>query len=142
MSSVLPSRWKSKMFNPFTKETESFKVLRFSLPFTSTLYNYVIYQSFYSRLCPYLCGMMTAYVLHRNQGAVLRIPKYLNTTLWVSSIIIIFGVIISTFPFHGEFVPPSSFINSITKAASHLGWSVSIAWIILAAKSSGGFVNS
>lgn len=99
-------------------------------------------MSFYSRICPYLCGMMTAYVLHSNGEAISRIPKQLKASLWVSSISIIFALIIGTFPFHSSDNVPSKLVNSVFIAASHLGWSASVAWIVFACHSgSGGAVN-
>lgn len=101
-----------------------------------------IYMPFYSRICPYLCGMMTAYVLHTNRETVMRFSKYLSASLWLSSISIIFAIITGIFPFHGKHNVPSKFLNSFYIAGSHLGWSVSIAWIIFACHSgAGGFVN-
>jgi hypothetical protein len=114
----------------------------FSSPTTSKLYNSLIYEPFYARLCPYLCGMMTAYFLHTKPTA-LRIPKQLHTILWLTSISIIFAIIIGTFSFHSVNNLPSKFINSFFISGSHFGWSISIAFIIFSCHSGeGGFVNS
>lgn len=100
-------------------------------------------MSFYSRACPYLCGMMTAYVLHTNGEPIMKFSKRLNTSLWIASIGIIFGIVAGTFPFHVRDNVKSKLVHSAFIAASHLGWSISVAWIILACHSgAGGFVNS
>lgn len=97
---------------------------------------------FYSRACPYLFGMMTAYVLHRKQDKVMKIPRHLNTSLWLSSISIIFVIIVGIFPFHSKNNGPPKFIHSIFIASSQIGWSAAVAWIIFACHcGSGGIVN-
>lgn len=87
--------------------------------------------------------MMTAYILHHNPQAVMKFPKHLSTSLWLTSISIIAGVFIGTFQFHERDNATLRFLNSFFLAGSHLGWSLSIAWIILACHSGGGgLVNS
>lgn len=97
---------------------------------------------FYARLCPYLCGMMTSYILHTKRGAVIKFSKHLNTSLWLVSISVIFAVIIGVFPFHSNDSASSNFAKASVRALSHLGWSVSVAWMVFACHcGSGGFVN-
>lgn len=114
----------------------------FSSDAKGKIYKYYIYMSFYSRICPYLCGMITAYILHTHEEAITKFSKQLKASLWLSSISIIFALIIGTFPFHSSDNVPSKLVNSVFIAASHLGWSASVAWIIFACHSgSGGPVN-
>lgn len=118
-------------------------ILNSSSQSMQSAYDYYIFFPFYSRACPYLCGMMTAYVLHTSGEPAMKCSKHLNASLWVSSISIIFAIMAGTFPFHSRDYVESKLLNSAFIAASHLGWSVSISWIILACHSgTGGLVNS
>lgn len=105
-------------------------------------YSY-IYEPFYSRICPYLCGMMTAYLIHTNQAFPMKLSKYLNTSLWLSAISITVAIFVGIFPFHTNNNVKSNFMNAFFIAGTQLGWSISVAWIILACHSgAGGVVNS
>jgi hypothetical protein len=115
--------------------------LSFRFPSTSKLYNNIIYQSFYSRLFPYLSGMLSAYVL-RNKSLISRIPSQIKTSLWFLSIGTLFGLVIGTFFFQSGDHSPSNLSQSMIMAASQVGWSLAIVWMILACEASGGFVNS
>ncbi|CRK95084.1 CLUMA_CG008562, isoform A [Clunio marinus] len=109
----------------------------------NSLYNAYIYECFFSRVCPYICGVMTAYILHINREAVIKISSHLNTILWFSSISTIFCIIIGNFAFHAKDNGTTKFLNSFYYAGGQLGWSLSIAWIIFACHlGNGGFVNS
>lgn len=97
----------------------------------------------YSRACPYICVIMTAYVLHTNGQPVMNISMHLNTSLWLSSISIIFAITFGEFPFHSSVNKESRLVNSAFLAATCICWSVSIAWIILACHSgTRSFVSS
>lgn len=73
----------------------------------------------------------------------MKFSKHLSTSLWFSSISIIFAIIIGIFPFHKRNNVSSTFMNAFFIAGTHLGWSISIAWIIFACHSGlGGYVNS
>lgn len=87
--------------------------------------------------------MMTAYLIHTKQVFLLKPPKYLNTSLWLSSISITFAIFVGIFPFHTNHNVHSNFMNAFFIAGTQLGWSISISWIIVACHSgSGGVVNS
>jgi peptidoglycan/LPS O-acetylase OafA/YrhL len=87
--------------------------------------------------------MMTAYVFHTNQDGVPKLLRRFNNSLWLSSISIIFAIIAGIFPFQERNKMTSKFMNAFFIAASHLGWSLSVSWIIFACHSgTGGFVNS
>jgi hypothetical protein len=85
--------------------------------------------------------MISAYIL-RNKGAILRISRPIKIGLWFLSICTIFGLIGGTFFVQSGDHSPSNLSHSLVMAASQIGWSISIVWIILACESSGGFVNS
>lgn len=86
--------------------------------------------------------MMTAYVLYRKHDEAMKIPRHLNTSLWLSSISIILVIIVGSYPFHSKENSPRRFIHSIFIASSQFGWSAAISWIIFSCHCGyGGVVN-
>lgn len=86
---------------------------------------------------------MTAYLIHTKQAFPMKLSKYMNTSLWLSAIIITFAIFVGVFPFHTQHNVKSNFLNAFFIAGTQLGWSISILWIILACHFGvGGIVNS
>lgn len=141
---VIPVLIFSSMFFIFTISYESdFKVnfMRKALPPEPFLRH--IMFSFYAHITPYCSGMMTAYAVERTPEVVIRMKRYLSSTLlWTLSILLYVAVIIGYYPFYSTHFETSKFANAIFLAMSHLVWSISLAWTILACHcGEGGFIN-
>jgi len=94
-------------------------------------------------MCSFLCGVMTAYFLHKTKDTTIRISRPVNVAIWLSSISIIAAIIFGMYPFHYRENLPSQFFHSFYMAGSQLGWSLSLSWIIFAChRGHGGVVNS
>lgn len=87
--------------------------------------------------------MMTGYAIERTPEVVIRLKRHLSSALlWLVSITIFIGTIIAYFPFYSTHYKPSKLTNAIFLATSHLGWSISLAWTVLACHcGEGGLVN-
>ena len=87
--------------------------------------------------------MTTAYFLHIKRDCEMKISKHLNVSLGFSSISVLLAIIIGIFPFHLRANATTKLANSFFIAASQVGWSISLSWIVIACHcGTGGFVNS
>lgn len=102
-----------------------------------------VFYPFYAHMTPYFIGMMTAYAVDRTPEIVIRLKKYLSSTLvWFISLGILAGTIVGYFPFFSTLFKPSRMVNAIFLSTHHLGWSISLAWTVLACHcGEGGFIN-
>ena len=107
-----------------------------------TLYNQYFYFPPYARMCAWLFGIMTAYILHNTKDFKIIIPKHLNALLWFLTISTVFSIILGMYSFQDDDHWHSQFMNSFYLAIGHLGWSMALSWIIFACHHGyGGFIN-
>lgn len=99
--------------------------------------------SFYAHITPYCIGMMTAYAVDRTPEIVIKLKRYLSSTLlWFITIAIFITTVIGYFPFYSTLFKPSRMVNAIFLSMHHLGWSISLAWTVLACHcGEGGVIN-
>ncbi|KAL0895874.1 hypothetical protein ABMA27_011895 [Loxostege sticticalis] len=96
-----------------------------------------LYDKPWSRIGPYLIGMMVGWYLHKTKCKV-RIPYWLVAVGWVGSLAIIGSLIFGMVDGYFE-VWPTAFYVSI----GHTGWGVAVAWVAIACCCGyGGLVNS
>ncbi|XP_047515060.1 nose resistant to fluoxetine protein 6-like [Pieris napi] len=96
-----------------------------------------LYDKPWSRIGPYLIGMMVGWYLHRTKCQV-KIPYWLVAIGWPASIAIIGSLIFGMVDGYFE-VWPTAFYISI----GHTGWGVALAWVAIACCCGyGGLANS
>ncbi|CAH2100104.1 unnamed protein product [Euphydryas editha] len=96
-----------------------------------------LYDKPWSRIGPYLVGMLVGWYLHKTKCQV-RIPYWLVMIGWPTSLVIIGTLIFGMVNGYFE-VWPTAFYVSI----GHTGWGIALAWITIACCCGyGGLVNS
>ncbi|XP_046973932.1 nose resistant to fluoxetine protein 6-like [Vanessa cardui] len=96
-----------------------------------------LYDKPWSRIGPYLVGMMVGWYLHRTKCQV-RIPYWLVAVGWPTAMVIITTLIFGMVDGYFE-VWPTAFYVSV----GHTGWGVALAWISIACCCGyGGLINS
>ncbi|CAK1548341.1 unnamed protein product [Leptosia nina] len=96
-----------------------------------------LYDKPWSRVGPYLVGMMVGWYLHKTKCQV-KIPYWLVVVGWPTSLAIIGSLIFGMVDGYFE-VWPTAFYISI----GHTGWGVALAWVAIACCCGyGGLVNS
>ncbi|CAO1428231.1 unnamed protein product [Diamesa tonsa] len=106
------------------------------------LYNQYFYLPPYARMCAWLFGIMTAYILHNTKEFKIIIPKRLNALLWFLSMSAVISIILGMYSFQDDDHLQSQFMNSLYLAFGHLGWSMALSWIIFACHHGyGSFIN-
>lgn len=96
------------------------------------------------RCQPYICGIITGFVLHRMRGKPLRIHWALNLTLWVVAFATGFACIYGLDSWHIALtgVAPPAFNNAMYGVFQRLGWGAALSWLIFAcAKGYGGMAQ-
>ncbi|XP_047534911.1 nose resistant to fluoxetine protein 6-like [Vanessa atalanta] len=96
-----------------------------------------LYDKPWSRIGPYLVGMMVGWYLHKTKCQV-RIPYWLVAVGWPTALVIITSLIFGMVDGYFE-VWPTAFYVSV----GHTGWGVALAWISVACCCGyGGLINS
>ncbi|GFR63502.1 nose resistant to fluoxetine protein 6-like [Elysia marginata] len=103
---------------------------------------YDIYISPYSRMGPYLVGIMCGYILSNLNRRSVRIPRHFVLIGWLAAIATGLAVIYGLYPyFKGTDMDPHA--ASIYNALSRTAWALSVAWIIFSCVTgSGGVVDT
>nr|XP_026484393.1 nose resistant to fluoxetine protein 6-like [Vanessa tameamea] len=96
-----------------------------------------LYDKPWSRIGPYLVGMIVGWYLHKTKCQV-RIPYWLVAVGWPTALVIITSLIFGMVDGYFE-VWPTAFYVSV----GHTGWGVALAWISVACCCGyGGLINS
>ncbi|VVC89545.1 unnamed protein product [Leptidea sinapis] len=96
-----------------------------------------LYDKPWSRIGPYLIGMLVGWFLHKTKCQV-RIPYWLSAIAWPASFAIMGSVIFGMVDGYFE-VWPTAFYVSI----GHTGWGIALAWVAIACCCGyGGLINS
>jgi len=92
----------------------------------------------------WLIGVLIGSILFELRGRVIRIKKYVYSTIWLITFCTIFGIIFGIFPLqqthmaHDETRLQASFYLSL----SRVSWAIALSWIIFACSHGyGGFIN-
>lgn len=104
-------------------------------------YMYDNYPMPWCRCQPYICGIITGFVLHRMRGKPLKIHWAMNLTVWVLAFITGLACIYGLDSWHIALtgVAPPAFNNAMYGVFQRLGWGASLCWLIFAcAKGYGG----
>lgn len=103
-------------------------------------YHVTIYIPFYTRICPYVIGLLTGYALYKYDCRV-KVPKLLNLACWF------FCILITTLIVYGPYTKDDSHIFTTGASTAYYtlfrtGWGIAVCWIIFAcATGNGGVVN-
>lgn len=103
-------------------------------------YNRLMYIPFFTRMGPYILGLVTGYMLYRSE-LKFRIPKVINIACWFLSIGLCTAII------YGPYTDDDSHIMSIKETVVYMslfrtGWGLAICWFIFAcATGNGGWIN-
>ncbi|CAI9744334.1 resistant to fluoxetine 6-like [Octopus vulgaris] len=100
-----------------------------------------IYVKPYTRIGPYLIGLLYGYYLYKF-NCKLRINKYVNTVLWlmatISAVAVLYGLYNNN---NGYYITQET--ASFYTAVSRTVWGVCLGWVVLACcTNNGGFVNT
>ncbi|XP_013195317.2 nose resistant to fluoxetine protein 6-like [Amyelois transitella] len=96
-----------------------------------------LYDKPWSRIGPYLVGMMVGWYLHKTKCQV-KIPYWLVAVGWISSLAIIGSLIFGMVDGYFEVWPTALYVS-----VGHTAWGVALAWVSIACCCGyGGLINS
>lgn len=100
-----------------------------------------IYIKPYTRIGPYLIGMMYGYLLHQNNCKV-YINKYIVAVIWLFASVCAVSVLFGLYDYNrGDAM--SQELSSLYTALARTVWALSVGWVIYACSTGyGGFVNT
>ncbi|XP_048774347.2 nose resistant to fluoxetine protein 6-like isoform X2 [Ostrea edulis] len=100
-----------------------------------------MYQRPYSRIAPYLIGVLTGYFMWKSKRQV-KLPKVFVILGWIIALVCVSSVVFGTLEQnrgHKQSISVSALYNSLSKTT----WSLGVAWIIFACNTGyGGFINT
>ena len=99
------------------------------------------YFKVYTRMQPYLIGLLMGYVFFKSRGKDIKIPVILSCILWLISVAVGLAVIVGVHPmWQNGFTNTESTIYAMF---FRVGWSLALAWVTFAcAKGYGGPINA
>ncbi|XP_063951628.1 O-acyltransferase like protein-like isoform X1 [Lytechinus pictus] len=91
----------------------------------------VIYAKPYTRIPPYIAGLILGYFIFKLKGEKVKLSKYLVVTGWILTLASLFAVVYGTWSGNSDrYVPQIESVIYLT--FSRIGWGVAICWIIFA----------
>ncbi|XP_060085261.1 nose resistant to fluoxetine protein 6-like [Ylistrum balloti] len=101
-----------------------------------------LYNKMYTRIAPYIVGMLLGYALHKTNCRV-RMSKVTVLTGWSVAIATGLSVVYGLYDYYYHSFNASLAVSVIYLAFNRFAWSVALAWVVFAcATGYGGLVNS
>ncbi|XP_054728349.1 nose resistant to fluoxetine protein 6-like [Anastrepha obliqua] len=103
-----------------------------------------IYYSTHTRCSAWIVGLIFGYYLHRNNGRIAKIPKWLVAVGWLISLATIFTLVFAWYP---KTLPstggPTVLESAFYLAFGRMAWPLAICWVVYACVNGyGGIINS
>lgn len=94
-------------------------------------YTNMIYNRPWIRCTPYLLGLLTGYIIANYGKRQIRFNRAISITCWVVAFGIGFACLFANYDYDkGSYWSP--FVKGTFNNFSRLGWSVAVAWVIVA----------
>ncbi|XP_011672917.2 O-acyltransferase like protein [Strongylocentrotus purpuratus] len=90
----------------------------------------VAYTKPYTRIPPYLVGLVLGYFIFKLRGERVKISKYIAVTGWILALASLFAIVYGTWSGSDRYVPQIEAVIYLT--FTRVGWGVAICWIIFA----------